>query len=85
MKCLLFLSLLLGLLPSVKADSLCTLTSEVEPDVNITLKYTGSAGGIGTLNYKNKPSLGFYVGIWNGYGGQYYTCLLYTSPSPRDS
>jgi len=69
MKCLLFLSLLLGLLPSVKADSLCTLTSEVEPDVTITLKYTGSAGGIGTLNYKNTPLLGFYVGIWNGYGG----------------
>ena len=78
MKCLLFLSLLLGLLPSVKADSLCTLTSEVEPDVTITLKYTGSAGGIGTLNYKNKPSLGFYVGIWNGYGGQYYTARTYS-------
>jgi len=78
MKCLLFLSLLLGLLPSVKADSLCTLTSEVEPDVTITLKYTGSAGGIGTLNYKNKPSLGFYVGIWNGYGGQYYTARSYS-------
>ena len=78
MKCLLFLSLLLGLLPSVKADSLCTLTSEVEPDVTITLKYTGSAGGIGTLNYKNKPSLGLYVSIWNGYGGQYYTARTYS-------
>jgi len=78
MKCLLFLSLLLGLIPSVKADSLCTLTSEVEPDVTITLKYTGSAGGIGTLNYKNTPSLGFYVGIWNGYGGQYYTARTYS-------
>ena len=78
MKPLLFLSLLLGLIPSVKADSICTLTSEVEPDVTITLKYTGSAGGIGTLNYKNKPSLGFYVGIWNGYGGQYYTARSYS-------
>ena len=89
MKLLLLLPLLLGVIPLVKADSICTLTSEVEPDVTITLKYTGSAGGIGSLNYKNKPSLGFYVGIWNGYGGQYYTarsysCLLYTSPSPRD-
>ena len=78
MKLLLLLPLLLGVIPLVKADSICTLTSEVEPDVTITLKYTGSAGGIGTLNYKNKPSLGFYVGIWNGYGGQYYTARSYS-------
>ncbi len=77
MKPLLFLSLLLGLIPSVKADSICTLTSEVEPDVTITLKYTGSAGGIGTLNYKKKPSLG----IWNGYGGQYYVARSYLPES----
>ena len=31
-----------------------------------------SGGGVGTLNYKNKPSLYFEVGEWNGYGGQYY-------------
>ena len=78
MKLLLILPLLLGVIPLVKADSICTLTSEVEPDVTITLKYIGSAGGIGTLNYKNKPSLGFYVGIWNGYGGQYYTAMSYS-------
>ena len=77
MKLLLLLPLLLGVIPSVKADSICTLTSEVEPDVTITLKYTGSAGGIGTLNYKNEPSLGFDVGIWNGYGGQYYVARSY--------
>ena len=81
MKPLLFLSLLLGLIPSVKADSICTLTSEVEPDVTITLKYTGSAGGIGTLNYKKKPSLGFDIGIWNGYGGQYYVARSYLPES----
>ena len=45
------------------------------------MKYTGSAGGIGTLNYKNKPSLGFYVGIWNGYGGQYYVARSYSPES----
>ena len=73
MKCLLFLSLLLGLIPSVKADLLCTLTSEEEPDVTITMKNVlASGGGVGTLNYKNKPSLYFEVGVWNGYGGQYY-------------
>ena len=78
MKRLLFLSLLLGLIPAVKSDSSCTLISEVDSDVTINLKYTGSGGGIGTLNYKNKPSLGFYVGIWNGYGGQYYTARSYS-------
>ena len=81
MKHLLLLPLLLGVIPSVKADSICTLTSEVEPDVTITLKYTGSGGGIGTLNYKNKPSLGFDVGIWNGYGGQYYIARSYSPES----
>ena len=81
MKLLLLLPLLLGVIPSVKADSICTLTSEVEPDVTITLKYTGSGGGIGTLNYKNKPSLGFDVGIWNGYGGQYYIARSYSPES----
>ena len=73
MKCLLFFSLLLGLIPSVKADLLCTLTSEEEPDVTITMKNVlASGGGTGTLNYKNKPSLYFEVGRWNGYGGEYY-------------
>ena len=81
MKILLLLPLLLGVIPLVKADSICTLTSEVEPDVTITLKYTGSGGGIGTLNYKNKPSLGFDVGIWNGYGGQYYIARSYSPES----
>ena len=84
MKLLLLLPLLLGVIPLVKADSICTLTSEVEPDVTITLKYTGSGGGIGTLNYKNKPSLGFDVGIWNGYGGQYYIARSY-SPESLDA
>ena len=78
MKRLLLTPLLLGFISPVMAKEICTLISEVEPDVTITLKYTGSAGGIGTLNYKNKPSLGFYVGIWNGYGGQYYTARSYS-------
>ena len=78
MKRLLLIPLLLGFTSPLMTKEICTLTSEVEPDVTITLKYTGSAGGIGTLNYKNRPSLGFYVGIWNGYGGQYYTARSYS-------
>ena len=81
MKHFLFLFFLFDLISSVKADSLCTLTSEVEPDVTITLKYTGSGGGIGTLNYKNKPSLYFEVGRWNGYGGEYYVARSYSPES----
>ena len=82
MKCLLFLSLLLGLIPSVKADLLCTLTSEEEPEVTITMKNVlASGGGIGTLNYKNKPSLYFEVGRWNGYGGEYYVARSYSPES----
>ena len=52
MKRLLLAPLLLGFISPVMAKEVCTLTSEVEPDVTITLKYIGSAGGIGTLNYK---------------------------------
>ena len=43
----------------LNAKEICTLTSEVEPDVTITLKYIGSAGGIGTLNYKKKTFIRF--------------------------
>ena len=81
MKRLLITSLLLGSISPVIAEEICTLTSEVEPDVTITLKYTGSGSGIGTLNYKNKPSLGLDVGIWNGYGGQYYVARSYSPES----
>ena len=82
MKLLLFLSLLLGLIPSVKADLQCTLTSEEEPDVTITMKNVlASGGGKGTLNYKNKPSLYFEVGRWNGYGGEYYVARSYSPES----
>ena len=65
MKGILISPLLLGFISPVMAKEICTLTSEVEPDVTITLQYTGSSYGVGTLNYKNKPSLGFDVGIWN--------------------
>ncbi len=81
MKRLLFVSLLLGFISPVMAKEICTLTSEEEPDVTITLKYRGSGGGIGTLNYKNKPSLGFDVGLINGYGGQYYVARTYSPES----
>jgi len=81
MKRLLFASLLLGFISPVMAKEICTLTSEVEPDVTITLKIRGSGGGIGTLNYKNKPSFGFDVGLTNGYGGQYYVARSYSPES----
>ena len=55
MKRLLLASLLLGFISPAMAKKICTLTSEVEPDVTITLQYTGSSYGVGTLNYKNKP------------------------------
>jgi len=44
MKRLLLAPLLLGFISPVMAKEICTLTSEVEPDVTISLKYTGSAG-----------------------------------------
>ena len=82
MKNFLFLLFLLGFIPSVKADSLCTLTSEEEPDVTITMKSVlASGGGTGTLNYKNKPSLYFEVGRWNGFGGEYYVARSYSPES----
>ena len=82
MKNFLFLLLLLGFIPSVKADSLCTLTSEEKPDVTITMKSVlATGGGTGTLNYKNKPSLFFEVGRWNGFGGEYYVARSYSPES----
>ena len=83
MKKLFLLSLIFGLIsPSLNAKSLCTFTSEEEPDVTITMKNVlATGGGIGTLNYKNKPSLYFEVGRWNGYGGEYYVARSYSPES----
>ena len=68
MKRLLLLSLLLGLVPSVKADPVCVLTSETYPDVTIKLsKLKGLGKSIGTLDYKNKPAYKFRTGVQNGY------------------
>ena len=83
MKRLLLISLFFGFMsPALNAKSLCTLTSEEEPDVTITMKYVlASGGGIGTLNYKNKPSLYFEVERWNGYGGEYYVARSFSPES----
>ena len=83
MKRLFLISLIFALIsPAVNAKSLCTLKSEEEPDVTITMQYfRASGGGIGTLNYKNKPALFFEVGRWNGYGGEYYVARSYLPES----
>ena len=72
MKRLLFLSLLLVLIPSVKADSFCTLISESAPDVSLKMHKPYGGWGVGTLSYKNDPEYLLQIGISNGYGGQYY-------------
>ena len=78
MKNFLFLLFLLGFIPSVKADSLCTLISEEERDVNITMNYPSGGYRYGTMNYKNKPVYYFEIGISNGYGTQYYQLKTYS-------
>ena len=67
MKRLLFLSLLLGLISSVKADSFCTLISESEPDVSLKMHKPYGGWGVGTLSYKNDPEYLLQIGISNGW------------------
>ena len=67
------------LISPVSAENLCTLTSEKDQDVTITLNYPGLGYGFGTLNYKKVPSFLFEVGISNGYGTQYYVLRTYSS------
>ena len=66
------------LISSASAENLCTLTSEEDQEVTITIDNPGSGYGFGTLNYKKVPSFLFEVGISNGYGTQYY--VLRTFP-----
>ena len=66
------------LISPVSAENLCTLTSEKDQGVTITLNYPGSGYGFGTLNYKKVPSFLFEVGISNGYGTQYYVLRTYS-------
>ena len=77
MKKLFFLTLIFGLFPSINAESFCTLKSEKEPDVSITMKYPSNGYGYGTMNYKNKPAYFFEVGVSNGFGTQYYHLKTY--------
>ena len=82
MKKLFLLGIFFAFLSPVSANQVCILTSEEEPDVTISMKYIlGRGGGEGTLNYKNKPSLFFSVGITNGFGGQYYYAESYSPES----
>jgi len=79
MKSFLFTSIILGLITPLNAETLCTLTSEEEPEVTITMKpVPASGGGFGTLNYRNETILYFQVGILNGYGTQYYSARSYS-------
>ena len=82
MKKIFLLSFLLSITSPVYANSFCKLVSEKEPDVTITMKYVlGMGGGRGTLNFKNKPTFYFQVGILNGYGGQYYEARSFSPES----
>ena len=62
-----------------KNTKLCTLTSEKESDITITMNYPSTGYGYGTLNYKNEPQYYFEVGISNGYGTQYYQLRTYSA------
>ena len=82
MKKIFLLSFLLSIASPVYANTFCKLVSEEEPDVTITMNYVlGMGGGRGTLNYKNKPTFYFQVGILNGYGGQYYEARSFAPES----
>ena len=62
-----------------KNAELCILKSEKEPDVTITMNYPSGGYGYGTMDYKNKPSYFFEVGITNGSGTQYYQLKTYSA------
>ena len=81
MKLLLLLSLLLGFVPAIKADSFCTLISESEQDVTLEMHKPYGGWGVGTLSYKNDPEYLLQIGISNGYGGQYYHLKNYLPDS----
>ena len=66
------------LISSASAENLCTLTSEEDQEVTITIDNPGSGYGFGTLNYKKVPSFLFEVGISNGYGTQYYVLRTFS-------
>ena len=47
------------LISSASAENLCTLTSEEDQEVTITIDNPGSGYGFGTLNYKKGPFFSF--------------------------
>tara|TARA_B100000886_G_scaffold302117_1_gene232010 strand:- start:77 stop:634 length:558 start_codon:yes stop_codon:yes gene_type:complete len=84
MKNFLLSSLLLLLPIPIHAEPICTLTSEEEPDVSITMNYPSNGYGYGTMNYKNEPAYFFDVGVSNGFGTQYYHLKTYKKDSLKE-
>ena len=84
MKNFLLSSLLLLLPIPIHAETICTLTSEEEPDVSITMNYPSNGYGYGTMNYKNEPEYFFEVGVSNGFGTQYYHLKTYKKDSLKE-
>ena len=72
-----FIIILLNLISPIYAQPICTLVSEEEPDVSITMNYPSNGYGYGTMNYKNEPAYFFEVGVSNGFGTQYYHLKTY--------
>ena len=78
MKNLFFFSLISAFYSPIHAETICTLISEKEPDITITMNYPSGGYGYGTMNYRNKPAYYFEIGISNGYGTQYYQLKTYS-------
>ena len=84
MKKIFFLSLISAFLSPMQAEPICTLTSEIEPDVTIKLqKLKGLGKSIGTLDYKNKPAYRIRTAVQNGYWKHYYVISELSSDNSK--
>ena len=67
------------------SNKLSNISSYYVPEKNVINKALANAGyGEKKINGEMVYHVGKSAGINIGISGTYYTCLLYTSPSPRD-
>ena len=73
MRKLLLAPLILGFVSQVNAEDTCMFVSQFQPDLTIEISTKHLSHSSGFIKYQGTPIFDFETGLWNGYGGQYFS------------
>ena len=73
MKRFLLAPLIIGLIYPLRAEETCMFLSQYQKDLTIEVSTKYALSTKGYINYKSSPIFDFSTGIFNGYGGQFFS------------